>query len=358
MALADIEENNDSKGKLPVDSDFTFAIEEFKKEQKELLSSYQLAKAIENAGNMPDDLISYLREQDAAEVRDRQIALSMTRNNESDTARILQRSILHNRDACMPSSSNTRASKNSSTDPLAKHAIIKFNQVKNKAVECNSCLTERTDAYHLECGHAYCKDCSKSLCTMALNDRGFIPIRCCKILFPKEIIIESFSDSDLTKYSRFLAELEAPAANVSEFDLNLVMSGVINEKGWKICPRCGAVIEKKDGCIHITCICKHEFCYTCRKNWLLPNKKRVCTCELFSPDEINRILNERAIPNNGKDRDHLRNVLRNYYDHAHNWVMQTSGTQVCNQCSWQMPSFSMICDVCREVRCRRCTFNL
>ncbi|KAK3827130.1 MAG: hypothetical protein JOS17DRAFT_662463, partial [Linnemannia elongata] len=51
-------------------------------------------------------------------------------------------------------------------------------------------------------------------------------------------------------------------------------SRVITENGWKVCHRCGAVVERVSGCVHITCMCRYEFCYTCEKKW------QTCTCEL------------------------------------------------------------------------------
>lgn len=46
-----------------------------------------------------------------------------------------------------------------------------------------------------------------------------------------------------------------------------------NENQWieivryKICPSCKNPIEKNEGCNHMTCRCKHEFCWICLKDW-------------------------------------------------------------------------------------------
>merc|ERR1712098_149317 len=33
------------------------------------------------------------------------------------------------------------------------------------------------------------------------------------------------------------------------------------------CPQCRRIIQKRGGCIHMTCKCKHEFCYKCKVDW-------------------------------------------------------------------------------------------
>ncbi|RCV31345.1 hypothetical protein SETIT_6G169400v2 [Setaria italica] len=36
---------------------------------------------------------------------------------------------------------------------------------------------------------------------------------------------------------------------------------------WKRCPKCEYFVEKRDGCLHITCRCGFEFCYGCGGTW-------------------------------------------------------------------------------------------
>ncbi|TVU05661.1 hypothetical protein EJB05_48832, partial [Eragrostis curvula] len=38
-------------------------------------------------------------------------------------------------------------------------------------------------------------------------------------------------------------------------------------KKWKRCPKCDFFVEKRDGCLHITCRCGFEFCYGCGHKW-------------------------------------------------------------------------------------------
>ncbi|KAI0814061.1 hypothetical protein GGR55DRAFT_687061 [Xylaria sp. FL0064] len=38
-------------------------------------------------------------------------------------------------------------------------------------------------------------------------------------------------------------------------------------KGWRTCPSCNSMVEKRLGCNHITCRCGGQFCYVCGGVW-------------------------------------------------------------------------------------------
>merc|ERR1711964_584253 len=42
----------------------------------------------------------------------------------------------------------------------------------------------------------------------------------------------------------------------------------------KPCPSCNNPIQKDDGCNHMTCTCRHEFCWTCLGPYYEPKKRR------------------------------------------------------------------------------------
>ncbi|XP_010261695.1 PREDICTED: E3 ubiquitin-protein ligase RNF144A-like [Nelumbo nucifera] len=48
---------------------------------------------------------------------------------------------------------------------------------------------------------------------------------------------------------------------------DLMMIELANNKKWRRCPQCHYFVVKKDGCLHITCRCKFEFCYGCGRRW-------------------------------------------------------------------------------------------
>jgi hypothetical protein len=49
--------------------------------------------------------------------------------------------------------------------------------------------------------------------------------------------------------------------------LGLKLMNLADNKSWIQCTRCKAVVERDEGCLHMTCTCGHEFCYSCGGKW-------------------------------------------------------------------------------------------
>lgn len=62
------------------------------------------------------------------------------------------------------------------------------------------------------------------------------------------------------------------------------------KEGWQRCYSCNAMIEKKEGCNHMTCRCRAEFCIVCGSKW------KSCDCPWFNydslpnPDRLNDVM--------------------------------------------------------------------
>lgn len=309
-------------GKLPADSDTQIAIEHMLQEAREMEESYALAKSLSTCGAVSGQLLEEMGQQDNVTRSDRELAERIERGE-------------------------------SSAERSLHAASVRFELVRQHfrtTADCCACNDNKC-TYIAPCEHAYCEDCARSLYSHALTNRTFVPVRCCKEPFASGLEAACLTNSaDISKYATIKREIENPCPPSSELDV--AASRVISENGWKVCSRCGAVVERMSGCIHITCVCRNEFCYTCQKTW------RTCNCDLYPVEELNRILNERIGNDDpGNARHRLQNVLRNYYRHEHDWERQNSEGRACNVCGWAMPIYCMRCEMCRETRCHRCTFN-
>ncbi|XVF74205.1 hypothetical protein PTKIN_Ptkin13bG0091700 [Pterospermum kingtungense] len=48
---------------------------------------------------------------------------------------------------------------------------------------------------------------------------------------------------------------------------DLLVRNLAKENKWGRCPSCHIIVERTEGCLHMTCRCKFEFCYACGAEW-------------------------------------------------------------------------------------------
>ncbi|KAK9280962.1 hypothetical protein L1049_004954 [Liquidambar formosana] len=110
----------------------------------------------------------------------------------------------------------------------------------------------------------YCpfKDCSAMLVNDSIDGGEVIresecPI--CRRLFCAQCYVPWHAGVDCDDFQR-LNEDERGRDD-------LMVRELAKEKNWMRCPRCKYYVEKTEGCLHITCRCKLEFCYGCGAEW-------------------------------------------------------------------------------------------
>jgi hypothetical protein len=54
------------------------------------------------------------------------------------------------------------------------------------------------------------------------------------------------------------------------------LEAMAKEKGWQKCYNCSCLVELKEGCNHMTCRCRAEFCMVCGAKW------KTCDCSWFN----------------------------------------------------------------------------
>ncbi|KAF9567072.1 hypothetical protein EC968_003506 [Mortierella alpina] len=323
MSLLAEDRHDGQLGKASADSDAQIAIELMLQEAVEVERSLTLARSLASCDDLPEELFEELVQQDHVIDSDRELVTRLEMGDDE-------------------------------AEYALEAATVRFQLVLdyfNHTAECCSCGGSGNQNYRAPCEHTYCLECAQSLFRHALSNRSFIPVRCCKVSFDSDLAQACLVNAeDRDKYLGLKNEIENPVPPVAELDLQA--SRLISKKGWRVCDRCGAVVERVAGCVHMTCLCRNEFCYTCMKVW------KSCNCELYPVEELNRILDER-IGNDepGVARHRLQNVLRNYYQHDHTWDRQLPLGRICGICHWAPPLYCLHCAVCMETRCHRCCYN-
>lgn len=169
----------------------------------------------------------------------------------------------------------------------------------------------------LPCGHNYCDTCIRVLINQAASDEAKMPPRCCSKPIPGYIVKMVLSKEDQQVFMKSVlqfgtpweARIFCPNTTCGEFipkrekidpkhpfevvcrqcktsacstckraahafgqdcpmdwELDAVLQ--MGEKsGWRRCYKCRNLVELTQGCSHITCRCKAQFCYICGAVW-------------------------------------------------------------------------------------------
>ncbi|KAF2680440.1 hypothetical protein K458DRAFT_282534, partial [Lentithecium fluviatile CBS 122367] len=175
--------------------------------------------------------------------------------------------------------------------------------------QCAVCMDENDLALVVQapCEHWYCRECLRDAIQASMASRSIF--RCCQRNVPVALVADLLPDDFQSRYE--LLELEQttpnptycantecgafiPPANYHGPDsarclqcrtdtcrhcrtASHVGRGCTADQateqvralaaivGWKPCPRCGNMVERRDGCLHMTCLppCRAEFCYRC-----------------------------------------------------------------------------------------------
>eukprot|EP00026_Physarum_polycephalum_P004609 Phypoly_transcript_04631.p1 GENE.Phypoly_transcript_04631~~Phypoly_transcript_04631.p1 ORF type:complete len:366 (+),score=36.71 Phypoly_transcript_04631:536-1633(+) len=269
-------------------------------------------------------------------------------------------------------SSSSFANVPTTINPLKQNEVL---QSKNHTIvttkkpqgKCSACLESNLQVFDLACDHSYCIPCTAELFSQAIKDHSLMPPSCCDTEIDPNLAFElldlpsahefaqhytqvtaknkmycpnsrcsQFINLDVIEASPESSELQCPKcrtamctlcknaahtnlkcqqAKHTNSELDAAFENLTNSEKWKICTKCGRTIELLHGCNHITCPCKHEFCYTCGADWV----PRKCNCDLMSEEQIERAVAERH-PTNNFERIRLAEVFQHRVEcTSHRW---------------------------------------
>ncbi|KAK6992386.1 RBR-type E3 ubiquitin transferase [Favolaschia claudopus] len=141
------------------------------------------------------------------------------------------------------------------------------------------------------------------------------------------------------------------------------VKALAREQHWQTCPGCGQIIDLQQGCFHMTCRCRTEFCYVCAARW------RNCTCPQWDEARLiltaeQRVQNEmgpqaRALAPAIYQHRVEHRVERLRYEHdcalGHRWYRR-NGRARCEECRYTLPDYLLVCRSCSIAACVRYKF--
>ncbi|KIW33312.1 uncharacterized protein PV07_00170 [Cladophialophora immunda] len=187
-------------------------------------------------------------------------------------------------------------------------------------VDCVVCMDPffRVDVVSLKCRHSFClgclheglqnmfktriefKCCGHSVPLRAIRERGGLdadfldilvvwlqevhtanPVYCpwedCLAYIPASMVRQDYAKCLLCKKRVCMGCRGKEHGGLCKRDKAL--QALIEKEKWKFCPACGHLVQRREGCNHMTCICSADFCYRCGKMW--SRRSPACDCGLF-----------------------------------------------------------------------------
>ncbi|KAJ7842351.1 hypothetical protein B0H14DRAFT_2780847 [Mycena olivaceomarginata] len=142
------------------------------------------------------------------------------------------------------------------------------------------------------------------------------------------------------------------------------VKALAREQHWQTCPGCAQIIDLEQGCYHMTCRCRMEFCYVCAARW------KTCKCPQWEEARLLRTAEQRvenemgararvAAPEIFRQRVEQR-IERLRYEHdcanRHRWSRR-NGRARCEECRYILPEYLLVCRSCGIAACERCVRN-
>ncbi|KAG9084809.1 hypothetical protein FS749_004937 [Ceratobasidium sp. UAMH 11750] len=206
--------------------------------------------------------------------------------------------------------------------------------------DCIICSDTVTQAYQAPCGCFYDRDCLTELFQKATVDESLFPPRCCnrqisfqevRTIFTPELVrafeqkAQEFktpnrlychsptcstflgpavgnerekSNKQCTRCYRHTCNFCKGAGHASHVPCTTDTAAqqvlaLGRQEGWQSCPSCHHMVELSVGCYHMTCRCRHEFCYLCAQQW------KNCTCPQWDEERLVEHAERRVVRDQG-----------------------------------------------------------
>ncbi|KAM3084428.1 hypothetical protein ACMFMG_001468 [Clarireedia jacksonii] len=213
---------------------------------------------------------------------------------------------------------STKRSYASFKNRLRKKIFARTNRTSGgQVISCICCREDfkvPTAMRALPCAHNYCETCLHVIITQACTEESKMPPRCCSQPIPGPIIKSVLNREEQSAFMKSVLQFSTPwesrifcpnnacgefishcdpkfpfevecrtcqtkacstckrAAHPvgqdcpADLELDAVLK-MAKVAGWRRCYKCRTLVELAQGCTHITCRCKAQFCYICGAVW-------------------------------------------------------------------------------------------
>ncbi|KAJ7110960.1 hypothetical protein C8R44DRAFT_933870 [Mycena epipterygia] len=423
LALDDIDDiRNSTKGKAREDSppsDAELALRAYEEEVQNALrvsKDLELARSIDTALELDQPVLAVLSIVEDAVRDDHRYAEALEHGDalpeQSEVQRLLedpQFTILSHDEGGAAADITDATDVEIVVDTAEERSLRSTSRAQ--CIICRDDLRAST-SFKAPCDHFYCRQCISNLASSCIGDESLFPLQCYRQPLPMEGAGGVFAQLELRlrvmlrakavefgtisknriycprpTCSAFLGssidhaddvkclrcgtqvcvgckQIAHPGNGCEENTSLELVKALAQEKHWQTCPECGQIIDLQQGCFHMTCRCRTEFCYVCAARW------KTCGCPHWEETRLIDTAEQRvevemgararvAAPEIFRQRVQQR-VERLRFDHecanGHRW-RQRDGRARCQECRYMLPDYLLQCRSCGIAACVRCARN-
>ncbi|KAF9668175.1 hypothetical protein SADUNF_Sadunf15G0101700 [Salix dunnii] len=164
--------------------------------------------------------------------------------------------------------------------------LTSYESLENALAEADILHSDRIYCPYPNCSvlldHRECLSARES--SSSQSDNTCIDCPVCRRFFCVECGVPWHSSMSCEEYQNLPLE-ERDAGDIT---LHLLAQN----KRWRRCQQCHRMIELSQGCSHMTCWCRHEFCYSCGAEYT--NGQQTCQCAFWDEENSEDLVTQSA----------------------------------------------------------------
>ncbi|KAJ6410596.1 hypothetical protein OIU84_007359 [Salix udensis] len=179
-----------------------------------------------------------------------------------------------------------KMSPNDDNNEISFLPLISYESLENALAEADILHSDRIYCPYPNCSvlldHRECLSARES--SSSQSDNTCIDCPVCRRFFCVECGVPWHSSMSCEEYQNLPLE-ERDAGDIT---LHLLAQN----KRWRRCQQCHRMIELSQGCSHMTCWCRHEFCYSCGAEYT--NGQQTCQCAFWDEENSEDLVTQSA----------------------------------------------------------------
>lgn len=146
--------------------------------------------------------------------------------------------------------------------------VVLYDSFEKITLEANACNSAKTRCPYPGCSALFHHDASTQAGSSSLSHGSCVECPVCQKFICIDCGVPWHTSLNCDEYQNL------PLDQRDAIDFTFAQ-----DRQWRHCPQCSRMVELTQGCYHITCWCRHEFCYSCGAEYR--DNQQSCQCPIW-----------------------------------------------------------------------------